>query len=62
MKKTAAMIAAALAVVAFSAGSALAACAGHQSVQSVSIDTQTASTGTSTAPAPFTPAPESSSD
>ncbi|HSR72035.1 MAG TPA: hypothetical protein VLL72_06605 [Kiloniellales bacterium] len=61
MKKTAAMIAAALAVVAFSAGSALAGCGGH-AVQSVSIDTQTASTGTSTAPAPFTPAPESSSD
>jgi hypothetical protein len=58
--KTLALIAVALGVVAASAGSAFAGCGSHSVSQSVSLDTQTASTGDTHAP--YTPVPESSSD
>jgi len=57
--KTFALLAVALGLVAATAGSALADCGAHSVSQSVSLDTQTASTGDSTAPT--TPVPETSS-
>ncbi len=62
MSKTIALIAVALGVVAASAGSAFAAggCGSYSGAQSVSLETQTASTGDTNAP--ITPVPESSSN
>ena len=60
MYKSLALIAVALGIVAASAGSAFAECGSHSGAQSVSLDTQTASTGDTNAP--YTPVPESSSD
>ncbi len=61
MSKSLAVFAMALGVIAITAGSAFAAggC-GHSSSQTVSIETQTASTGSTGGEAPSTPIPESS--
>ncbi len=61
MSKSIAVLAMALGVVAISAGSAFAAgdC-GSYTTQSVSLETQTASTGSTGEQTPYTPVPETS--
>ena len=61
MFKSLAVFAVALGVIAISAGSAFAegGC-GSYGTQSVSVETQTASTGSTGGEAPYTPAPETS--
>ncbi len=61
MSKTIAVFAMALGVIAISAGSAFAegGC-GSYGTQSVSLETQTASTGSTGGQAPYTPVPETS--
>ncbi len=61
MSKNIAVFAVALGVIAISAGSAFAAgdC-GSYTTQSVSLDTQTASTGSTGEQTPYTPVPETS--
>ncbi len=63
MSKSIAVLAMALGVVAISAGSAFAAgdC-GSYTTQSVSLETQTATTGSTGGQAPSTPIPETSSN
>ncbi|MCH8113660.1 MAG: hypothetical protein IH905_17180 [Proteobacteria bacterium] len=63
MSKSIAVFAMALGVIAISAGSAFAAgdC-GSYTTQSVSLETQTASTGSTGGQAPSTPVPETSSN
>ncbi len=63
MHKTLAVFAVALGVIAFSAGSAFAAggCDSY-TTQSVSLETQTASTGSTGAQTPYTPVPETSTN
>ncbi len=63
MSKSIALLAMALGVVAISAGSAFAAgdC-GSYTTQSVSLETQTATTGSTGGNAPSTPVPETSSN
>ncbi len=59
MHKSLAVFAVALGVIAISAGSAFAGCGSH-ATQSVSLETQTASTGSTGEQTPYTPVPETS--
>lgn len=63
MSKSIAVFAAAMAIVAFTTGSAFAGsgCGGY-TTQSVSLETQTASSGSTGEQAPHTPVPETSSN
>lgn len=61
MSKSLAVFAMALGVIAISAGSAFAGCGSH-TTQSVSLETQTASTGPTGEKPPYMPVPETSNN